>query len=195
MADIMGAQLGVQKRARQQLSCVTCRAGKLRCNRQQPCDQCLKRSKDASCQYLPPPARKKKSRNTKDRIAHLEGLVVQLMNQNQSDAGPNSTRQSPGTLTVSQQQQEHGNSVSSGTHRSSVLQSPATSAVSAVNTPEDSVASNQQHSYDTSESNAHEIGQLKISNGETSYVGSLHWEAILENVQILTSKHADGRRH
>ena len=70
-----------QHRARQQLSCTACRAGKLKCNRQHPCDQCCKRAKEDGCLYLPPPAKKKQSKNTKDRIAQLEGLVVQLMNR------------------------------------------------------------------------------------------------------------------
>ena len=70
-----------QQRARQQLSCTACRTGKLKCNRQHPCDQCTKRSKDHECHYLPPPAKKRQNKNTKDRIAQLEGLVVQLMNR------------------------------------------------------------------------------------------------------------------
>lgn len=70
-----------QQRARQQLSCTSCRAGKLKCNRQYPCDQCCRRAREDGCQFLPPPAKKKQSKNTKDRIAQLEGLVVQLMNR------------------------------------------------------------------------------------------------------------------
>jgi hypothetical protein len=31
------------------------------------------------------------------------------------------------------------------------------------------------------------FGQMKVTNGETSYVGSIHWEAILNGVRIMYS--------
>ncbi|KAF2757408.1 hypothetical protein EJ05DRAFT_388826 [Pseudovirgaria hyperparasitica] len=76
------------KRARPQLSCMPCRQGKLKCNRLQPfCDQCLKRSKEDSCVYPPPPQKIKQAQNMKGRIRHLENLVVDLMNAKQAEDG------------------------------------------------------------------------------------------------------------
>lgn len=151
-------QQSVQKRARQQLSCTACRHGKLRCNRQQPCDQCLKRSKASSCQYLAPPEKKRKARNTKDRIAHLEGLVVQLMGQNNTTGSTSS----PGSVNGSDSARE-----------SSSNSPPVSSETSSKN-------GYSEHSYGSASVTT---GQLKVSRGETHYHGSAHWEAILEDVR------------
>lgn len=158
-------QQSVQKRARQQLSCTACRHGKLRCNRQQPCDQCFKRSKASSCQYLTPPEKKsKRAKNTKDRIAHLEGLVVQLMNQNSSRSSS-----SPGSLNERDRRQN------SSSH-SPLDASAVTSTDGTINQP--------PHS-DLSDTATVTAGQLKVANGETSYHGSAHWEAILQDVSLI----------
>src|ERR1700761_3382995 len=87
-----------QKRARQQLSCTFCRSQKLRCNRERPCDQCMKRSRCDDCSYLAAPPKKPRNKNTRDRIAHLEGLVVQLINQgNGPKLSKPDTKASPGS--------------------------------------------------------------------------------------------------
>ncbi|KAF2196585.1 hypothetical protein GQ43DRAFT_484821 [Delitschia confertaspora ATCC 74209] len=85
------------KRARPQLSCVACRQGKLKCDRQHPvCDQCTKRSRQSECQYVPPPTRSKQTENMRGRIRKLESLVVQLVNQKsqQEDGGLHKITQS-----------------------------------------------------------------------------------------------------
>jgi len=155
-------QQSVQKRARQQLSCTACRHGKLRCNRQQPCDQCLKRSKASSCQYLAPPEKKRKARNTKDRIAHLEGLVVQLMSQNTSgnSSSPGSLNESDSTSTSIRTRDSSSSSptVSTDTRNKKGLKQQSNGAASVT------------------------AGQLTVANGETHYHGAAHWEAILEDV-------------
>lgn len=158
----------VQKRARQQLSCTACRNGKLRCDRHSPCDQCLKRNRETSCQYLPPPPKKKQNRNTKDRIAHLEGLVVQLMNRD----GGSGNESSPQSHT------EHGSSSSDEQMSYSIPSS----------TLQDSVKETHSSPSDVgNETSAAEFGQLSLSNGNARYKGAAHWEAILEGVRIPTS--------
>ena len=162
---IQKMQQSVQKRARQQLSCTACRHGKLRCNRQQPCDQCLKRSKVSSCQYLAPPERKKKrAKNTKDRVAHLERLVVQLMNQNSS-----ASSSSPGS--VDERSRSQNSSSNSPSDQSTVTNTNG--------------STNQPTRSDLSDTATVTAGQLKVANGETSYHGSAHWEAILQDVSPI----------
>ncbi|EME49238.1 hypothetical protein DOTSEDRAFT_118472, partial [Dothistroma septosporum NZE10] len=72
-----------QRRARSQLSCIPCRQGKLKCNRSHDpaCDQCIKRSRESSCVFVPPPVKQKPTQNVKGRIRQLEDLVVDLMKQ------------------------------------------------------------------------------------------------------------------
>jgi hypothetical protein len=82
MAQTNDQILPAYRRARPQLSCQYCRAGKLKCNRHSPCDSCVKRGRDDLCTYPVPPTRKSKGvSNTKQRIAQLESLVLNLMEE------------------------------------------------------------------------------------------------------------------
>ena len=167
------AHHAAQKRSRQQLSCTFCRAGKLKCNRQHPCDQCVKRSRDQKCEYLAPPAKRTRNRNTKDRIAHLEGLVVQLMNQGADgetgSANGTSPADIPSAWAVGANQQGQDSVPGSTDSGGTLKDSPGSS------TGEQSDA-------------AVAFGQMKISKGETSYVGSAHWEAVLNGVSTILSQ-------
>ncbi|KAK0713694.1 fungal-specific transcription factor domain-containing protein [Lasiosphaeria miniovina] len=42
-----------KKRTRIRFSCTSCRGKKLKCDRQSPCDQCIKRGLDGTCQFIP----------------------------------------------------------------------------------------------------------------------------------------------
>jgi hypothetical protein len=147
-----------QRRARQQLSCTLCRAGKLKCDRKTPCDSCVKRAREDLCIYLAPPVRKSKiASNTKQRIAHLENLVIKLMKQRATD-GKSLDAQS----------------------------APNISHLKINDTNPDVTAMNDDsHSpvYPEQSDSATAIGQLKLSREETtSYVGDTHWEAVLASV-------------
>lgn len=87
-----------QKRARGQLSCTPCRVGKLKCNRHREpaCDQCIKRGREAACQYVPPPTKTKPSTNVKGRIRQLESLVKELMVQQSATLADQPTPPSDG---------------------------------------------------------------------------------------------------
>lgn len=57
---------------------------RLKCNREQPCDTCSNRGLAQSCTYVVNPAQRQASRRSpsaQDRIQHLEGLVVSLMEE------------------------------------------------------------------------------------------------------------------
>jgi len=105
------------------------------------------------------------ARNTKERIAHLEDLVVRLMNQNSSESSS-----SPGSLI------DMDRNKNSPSHSS-----PGVSVVTGANEPNDQ--SSRSELSDTATVTA---GQLKVANGETSYHGSAHWEAILQDVSGIT---------
>lgn len=80
-ADLYGILNPVQKRARTQLSCTACRSGKLKCNRISPCNQCTRRGREDSCQYLAPPIKKKPNQGMKERVKNLERLVIHLIEE------------------------------------------------------------------------------------------------------------------
>lgn len=96
----------VIKRNRQVVSCVPCRTRKLKCDRQQPCTSCMKRSDAVSCRFFgasgaasvsshaPPVPRKQ----MQIRLQQLEDLVNGMI-QPESDAlaAKDATRATPST--------------------------------------------------------------------------------------------------
>lgn len=72
-----------QKRSRALLSCGPCRFSKLKCDREAPCGQCLKRERPDQCQYAPRPEKRKPSKkNMGARLKRLEGMVRGMMDAN-----------------------------------------------------------------------------------------------------------------
>ncbi|ORY71200.1 fungal-specific transcription factor domain-containing protein [Pseudomassariella vexata] len=64
------------KRTRILLSCSVCRNSKLKCDRAQPCGQCLKKCKPSACEYAPKPEKhKKQAKGMAARLKRLEGMV------------------------------------------------------------------------------------------------------------------------
>ena len=85
----------IRKRNRVPLSCGACRHRKLKCNRQAPCDNCIKRGDGPSCTYAAPAAKRKGTNSStpssnaapddmQNRIDRLEGLVLSLMTNGNS---------------------------------------------------------------------------------------------------------------
>jgi hypothetical protein len=69
----------VVKRNRIQLSCTHCRQAKLKCDRERPCLQCVKRGRSSICMFLPPVARKKPMVSMQSRLNHLESVIKDAM--------------------------------------------------------------------------------------------------------------------
>lgn len=95
----------VRKRTRHPVSCITCRARKLKCDRQQPCGACVKRGEPEVCKFsaaggtggggnaaAPVPR--------KEMLARLQKLedLVNLMNRPEQDATMAGTTSTPGSL-------------------------------------------------------------------------------------------------
>ncbi|KAK0727272.1 fungal-specific transcription factor domain-containing protein, partial [Lasiosphaeria miniovina] len=68
------------KRTRVLLSCAPCRTSKLKCDRQQPCGQCVKKVRADGCTYAPRPEKSKPARSMAARLKRLEGMVRGMMN-------------------------------------------------------------------------------------------------------------------
>ncbi|KAK6222820.1 hypothetical protein LQW54_000629 [Pestalotiopsis sp. IQ-011] len=92
-----GTQRKIQKRNRPPVSCLLCRTRKVKCDRQQPCERCVKSGEAAFCEYAPRAARKPRSegRSSADlrpkheamsrpvlqvRLQKLEDMVSGMMN-------------------------------------------------------------------------------------------------------------------
>ncbi|KAK7520384.1 fungal-specific transcription factor domain-containing protein [Phyllosticta citriasiana] len=154
-------------RVRPQLSCIPCRKGKLKCNRAHPaCDQCVKRSREPACNYVPPPPKEKgrKAKDMRSRIRHLEALVVDLMNGKDprsvsvnSAQSAQSAQTNAGRLPTPDQTVPDHHKISDG---------PKTSSSSG----------EDERSFPSA------CGALKISENESTYTGSSHWTAVLRDL-------------
>ncbi|KAK8034985.1 hypothetical protein PG993_009980 [Apiospora rasikravindrae] len=63
------------KRTRVLLSCGSCRASKLKCDRLSPCSQCTKKGRPESCAYAPRPEKPRPVKGMAARLKRLEGMV------------------------------------------------------------------------------------------------------------------------
>ncbi|KAK8065613.1 C6 transcription factor [Apiospora hydei] len=63
------------KRTRVLLSCGSCRASKLKCDRLSPCNQCTKKGRPESCAYAPRPEKPRPVKGMAARLKRLEGMV------------------------------------------------------------------------------------------------------------------------
>ncbi|QPC80086.1 hypothetical protein HYE68_010838 [Fusarium pseudograminearum] len=89
----------VEKRNRPPKSCEPCRTRKLKCNRNLPCDSCIRRNKQSICHYASNADRNErrveKGTSITERLKHLEGLLTIVAQQRDpmaslsiSDEGP-----------------------------------------------------------------------------------------------------------
>ncbi|KAI9732209.1 MAG: hypothetical protein M1834_004306 [Cirrosporium novae-zelandiae] len=154
-----------RRRNKPQMSCTSCRQRKLKCNRHQPCENCTKRGLVSACTYvhnLPQPVRRPANTiNVQERIHHLEELVTALMNNvNTNEFGVADGRKSgiPIDEAISNGQTDN--------HR--------------IRTENPDNENNDPDHNQVMDS----FGTLSIShqNSETSYVGSMHWAAILDDI-------------
>lgn len=77
--DMIDSRNTIQKRNRAQLSCTNCRHAKLKCDRKEPCSQCIKRGKGSLCIIPKPAPRRKPAASMQNRLKHLESLVKGAM--------------------------------------------------------------------------------------------------------------------
>jgi hypothetical protein len=138
----------------------------LKCNREHPtCDQCLKRSREKECSYLPPPKPIRRTKDLRARVRQLEALVTQLAHEKDGaanaatgDGSPNAS-ENPAGLPC-----QCGSSVTQ-------------TSVSRTESNEDQDANEDEVS----------LGKLNLSSGGTAYVGSAHWSTILQ--EVYTNPH------
>lgn len=77
------------KRTRVLLSCHACRTSKLKCDRQAPCGQCVKKGRPDGCAYAPRPERPgRQARGMAARLRRLEGMVRGMLDENGADLPP-----------------------------------------------------------------------------------------------------------
>lgn len=159
------------KRSRILLSCAPCRTSKLKCDRQKPCGQCLKKGRTDGCFYAPKPEKPAPApRSMTARLKRLESMVRDMMDGGGTDAD--------GVLTLMRQRQQlldqqkrQQNGLTQG-----------------------SAASSAEEGQDD-ECDSHEAvhAQVIMSKGTTTttYVGATHFMAMLDDIEDLKSYFED----
>ncbi|OHW94613.1 C6 transcription factor [Colletotrichum incanum] len=85
---VTGPSAATAKRSRVLLSCGPCRASKLKCDRSEPCGQCLKKSRPEGCVYAPRPEKVKPTKGMAARLKRLEGMVRTMVEEGAAAAVP-----------------------------------------------------------------------------------------------------------
>lgn len=153
-------------RFKPQLSCTFCRNRKLKCDRNQPCENCSKRNQGSSCTYMNPPKDKSYqgskptgvSKDMQKQIRHLEGLVVTLMNKAATKP-----------------------SLENGPDSSSSSSTPPEALAPHLDSTGPDIRPSRSTAFpmaDPTES----LGRITIEDDQNTYVGSSHWTAILDSV-------------
>ncbi|TQV96251.1 hypothetical protein V2A60_003323 [Cordyceps javanica] len=158
----------------------------LRCNRVQPCWNCSSRGLASSCTFpensgVPSaPASTAKASSFQDRINHLEGLVVQLLQQdNHSEKAPSSPRlcaKCSGPLALADQPRPPPDPA---TGDGPPMAAATPSSTTAVASPPPPPPRSSSHGLD--------IGKLTIGSAKSAYVSSPHWSAVLSGLSELKS--------
>jgi hypothetical protein len=141
---------------------------RLKCNREKPCDSCIKRGKEAVCEYAPNADRSKTDHNARqvkpsDRLQRLEDLVLQFMENGVSQSSESSNGTGKGsTRSDSSLDPESAKSTDRIPHGLPRLPLESLRAEANFN--------------DTN-------GLLDVNGGETNYVDSSHWLSVLNEIK------------
>jgi hypothetical protein len=142
---------------------------RLKCDRNLPCENCVKRNLSSSWTYVHAALREKSSsvhnsansqKDVQSQLRHLEELVISLMNK--------------------------GNKKGSSSTTSNLQATPQSSpdllsAANALSQPTEALGRNILKDTDTI------LGHISIEDDQPSYVRSAHWSAILNSVSPLRS--------
>lgn len=146
------------KRNRIQLSCTHCRHAKLKCDRQTPCSQCVKKGRASLCTFPAPAARKRPAVTMQNRLMHLESLVKGVM----TSQGPNVP--------------------SDSSSNSQTTTSPA--VVPQFQSLNEVQGAFNDALISTKDDLSNSSGQVVLGPNESTYIGATHWAAILDDVSF-----------
>ena len=151
---------------------------RLKCNRTQPCENCVKRGDAMSCSYAVPGSRKKSSGassssnnpgDMQNRIDRLEGLVLSLMTNGAQSAGPAAA--------------DRALSMSASTGS---MEYPQNAEVDGLNNQNGMMRPDGEEAESETDQVAQSLGVLKVmDNNKSMYFGEAHWAAVLTDVSIL----------
>lgn len=143
---------------------------RLKCNRSNPCENCVKRGDAHSCSYAQVSTRKKNIQqqttptspdDMQNRIDRLEGLVLSLMTNGAQSAGPTAAM-----ATIS------GDSSAGSTGLSHELDL------------DDDHGAEESDTEQVTKS----FGVMKMDNNKSYYISDAHWASVLNDVSLVSSQ-------
>ncbi|RKL23257.1 hypothetical protein BFJ68_g1463 [Fusarium oxysporum] len=166
-------QLRDRRREKPLLSCTFCRNRKVRCDRQLPCKTCTNRGIGLSCTYEAGCTSRGKSKvSVGDRIQQLEELVHSLARQQQTPVVHADSLVRESSDPPSQQ---------------SISTIPLTTLEEETLVPASKNTPISQSKDGTDSPRASEPGSMRLNSHGVgaSYVGSVHWAAVLDSISEL----------
>ncbi|KAK4464817.1 fungal-specific transcription factor domain-containing protein [Cladorrhinum samala] len=148
------------KRTRVLLSCEPCRVSKQKCDREQPCANCIKKSREGLCKYAPRPEKVRPERSMAARLKRLEGMVREMMHTQQEQPAPPSV---PNTAMPEGQEDERPADTRASLPRRTVLTAPRGGE-------------------------EEPLAQVVVGkDGQGTYIGATHFMAMLNDIEDLKS--------
>lgn len=153
-----GDQRKVSKRNRAPVSCVACRARKLKCDRQHPCGACTRRGESATCDFRAPHGNpsdgngRKEARSKAEaqaRLQRLEEMVSGLLKQ-----GAGGSPGGDASSVKSTAKEQNGKAIEDAEGRLTAMDGEVAAA-----------------------------GRLGAREAESFYVGATHWQSILDSIR------------
>jgi hypothetical protein len=149
------------RRSRIPISCTFCRAGKLKCDRKTPCQQCVKRNRDNLCKY----ASKDGDSSAKTLQQKLQRLEFILKN---AVVAPPLSDPQPDSLEQPNLNHLEALNITELPH------APEPARDSAIGTPDDARGHIPEH-----------IGNSIVHKDKDAvYIGATHWAALLNDVRL-----------
>ncbi|KAI1085332.1 fungal-specific transcription factor domain-containing protein [Whalleya microplaca] len=158
-----GLQRKIQKRNRPPVSCLLCRTRKVKCDRQQPCERCIKSGEANFCEYAPRASRKPRSDarpqvETRSRHEPMSRPVLQTRLQKLEEMVN-------GLIYTAQNRDRALDTPSSSDQRTETDTRSDLSSPPSLTAPSGSL--------------------IPTTVGEHSYVGGTHWASILESIHDI----------
>ncbi|KAE9374272.1 hypothetical protein N431DRAFT_464540 [Stipitochalara longipes BDJ] len=164
-SSLGGSQLPMRpglRREKPQLACTSCRGRKVKCDRNQPCQNCTRRGQAGSCTFVDAlvrrrvaPSSSSEARSMRQRVTQLEGMLRSFIEPSGGLATPRNYSEPPSSQSVDDSSKKSHGDV------------------------------NMDDGDRVLEESNPSPGQLTLDNSETSYVGSTHWAAVLNEVVDL----------
>lgn len=169
----------VVKRNRQPVSCAPCRARKLKCDRQQPCGACTKRSEDGACNFSPSAAPGTASAAAAPAVTNGGGPSA-------GKTGPSGRHEVQNRL---HRLEEMVNGLVSHTAAKKKKSTAAGNGV-ASHTPESlqtagSAGQEDSPAKDTSSQPEMPGAHLNTRDEEIQFIGTTNWAAVLESIRDI----------